>query len=67
VVRNLIVSGGVGHPFADTSDLLAALLDDAGITSEIVTDVDAALASLGRPGGPGLLTLNALRWRMTAE
>jgi type 1 glutamine amidotransferase len=67
VVRNLIVSGGVGHPFAETSAILAGLLEEVGITSEVTTDVDGALAGLGGPDGPGLVTINALRWRMTAE
>jgi type 1 glutamine amidotransferase len=62
--RNLIISGGIFHPFAATTSALAALLEQDGIESDVVTDVDAGLQSL--PGGPyAMVTINALRWGMT--
>jgi type 1 glutamine amidotransferase len=70
--RNLILSGGVGHPFQDTSGRLRDLLASDGIESEISTDVNGALEALG-PASPGagptfdLVTLNALRWQMGAD
>jgi type 1 glutamine amidotransferase len=65
--RNLMISGGVGHPFETTSGHLSDLLAAEGITSEITTDVNGALEALGDGGGVELVTVNALRWRMTAD
>jgi type 1 glutamine amidotransferase len=66
-VRNLIVSGGVGHPFEETSGRLSDLFAAEGLESEITTDIDDGFAALGDPGVFGLVTVNALRWQMTAE
>jgi type 1 glutamine amidotransferase len=66
-VRNLIVSGGVGHPFDETSEIVAELFATEGIDSQITTDIDGALASLCDGDGVDVVTVNALRWRMGAE
>ena len=64
--RNLILTGGPYHPFADSAAALAALLEDVDIDSEITTDIHGGLASLSR-GNFDLLTVFALRWPMTGE
>lgn len=61
--RNLLVSGGVAHDFTVTSQRLGDTLADVGVTSTVVSDPDAAFASLPRRD-VDLLTINALRWRM---
>ena len=61
--RNLIISGGIYHPFAETSAAVADLLLPLSVQSDIVDDVDAGIDSL-EGGGYDLLTVNALRWRM---
>src|SRR6185437_11488462 len=63
MVRNLILSGGIGHPFADAAQALADLLCEIDVASEITEDIEGGLASLA--GGEfRLLTVYALRWRM---
>ena len=67
VSRNLIVTGGAYHPFADSAPALAEILaTDAGIESTTTTDVSGGLAALAR-GEFDLLTVYALRWPMEAE
>ncbi len=63
---NLILCGGVGHPCEETAGPVADLLSEVGITSEITDEVGAAMAEL-RHGGPDLVTVTALRWRMRPE
>lgn len=65
--KNLIISGGIYHPFADTSISLKEILGSIGIESEITEDVDAGIAALGQ-SGYDMVTFNALRWgMMTAD
>lgn len=61
--RNLIISGGIYHPFEETSAAVAELLRPLGVESEVTEDVDAAIDSLV-DGAYQLVTVNALRWRM---
>jgi hypothetical protein len=63
MARNLIISGGIYHPFEETSAAVADLLLPLGVQSDIVDDVDAGIDSL-EGGGYDVLTVNALRWRM---
>jgi uncharacterized protein len=63
-MRNLIITGGISHPFTLASTKLAEMLAPHGLESEITEDVEAGLAQLGR-GGFDLLTVYALRWSMT--
>lgn len=61
MTRNLILSGGACHDFAETSAALAEVLAEIGIESEITEDIAGALTA--RPEVP-LITMNALRCRM---
>ena len=65
-MRNLILSGGIRHDFADNAAALAGQLAIEGFESEIETDIEAGLAGLER-GGYALLTVMALRWRMDSD
>ncbi|MDP6125406.1 MAG: ThuA domain-containing protein [Candidatus Latescibacteria bacterium] len=59
-MRNLILSGGVAHPYDETSAALARILNEIGIRSEI----DSSFASV-EDGGLlefDLLTINCVRW-----
>jgi type 1 glutamine amidotransferase len=60
-MKNVLLSGGIFHPFDDTSALLADLLRPLGVETVVTEDVAEAVAELD---GADLLTLNALRWRM---
>jgi len=60
-MRNLILTGGIGHPFADASAALADILAVDGIVSAITQDIEQGLTDLG---GFDLVTVYALRWRM---
>ena len=59
--KNLIISGGIFHPFEDSSKTLSTILDDIGYESLITTDIEGAFKNLK---DYDLLTINALRWRM---
>ncbi|WP_147425291.1 ThuA domain-containing protein [Bailinhaonella thermotolerans] len=58
---NLILSGGVAHDFAASSGVLAEVLAEVGIESEVTEDIAGALAE---PPEVQLITVNAMRWRM---
>ena len=61
--RNLIIHGGIYHPFAESAAALADALAECGIASDATEDVEGGLARLAA-GGYDLLTVHALRWRM---
>lgn len=63
MARNLLLTGGIGHPFADTAPALGALLAEEGIRSDITDDIEGGLAALAA-GGFDMLTVYALRWCM---
>lgn len=63
MARNLILSGGPFHDFDATSAALAEVLADVGIESEITEDIAGALSE---PSEFQLITVNALRWQMSA-
>ena len=63
-MRNLVIVGGITHPFAAAGAELAAMLAPRGIESECTEDVEAGLARVAR-GEFDLLTIYALRWSMT--
>ncbi len=65
-MRNLILTGGIRHDFADNTQALIALLAEAGIDSEATEDIDAGIASLARERYD-LVTVMALRWRMEGD
>jgi len=62
-VRNLLLTGGIVHPFESAAPALAEVLRAHDIESTITEDIDAGLAELTR-GGFDILTLYALRWSM---
>ena len=64
MIRNLILSGGIYHPFDKTSAMLADLLAPLGVESEIV-EVRGGLARLAAGETFDMLTVNALCWSMT--
>lgn len=57
----IIFSGGVGHPFEETSPLLAELIKEAGWEPRIETDIDRAVSQLPNCN---LFAVNALYWSM---
>ncbi len=63
-MRNLILAGGIFHPFEDTAPQLSRLLSSVGFDSEISFDVEAGLDRLARDKFQ-LLTVHCLRWTMT--
>jgi hypothetical protein len=63
VVRNIILTGGVTHPFSAAAPALAAALAEVGIESSITDDIEGGLTEAAR-SRPGLVTVYALRWSM---
>jgi type 1 glutamine amidotransferase len=61
--KALILTGGIFHPFAESSAALAGILRELGLEADIRMDVESALGDLAR-GQYRLLVVNALRWRM---
>ncbi|MBO6656866.1 MAG: ThuA domain-containing protein [Pseudomonadales bacterium] len=61
-LKNLILTGGINHDFEDASQALSEVLDESGFESTIYHDFDAGLDAIA--GGPHLVTIFALRWRM---
>lgn len=66
MARNLIITGGIYHPFETAAPALAKLLEPHGVASTVTDDVEAGLASLAR-ANYDLLTVYALRWRMLGD
>lgn len=62
-LRNLVLTGGIGHPFADAAPALGDVLAEAGVLSTITDDIEGGLEELER-GAFDLVTVYALRWRM---
>ena len=60
-MRNVMLIGGIYHPFEEAAPVLADLLAEHGIDSVITADVDEAVAELKTAD---MFTLYALRWRM---
>lgn len=60
-MRNVILSGGIYHPFAETSGWLAERFAQWEVDSVITEDVGEAVSELHNAD---CLTINALRWRM---
>ena len=63
-IRNLILAGGVSHPFEETGPALAMILSKIGWRSEVSFDIEGGLEALAR-GAFDQLTFAALRWTMT--
>jgi type 1 glutamine amidotransferase len=60
-MRNVMLIGGIYHPFEEAAATLAALLAHLHIDSVITSDVDEAVEELA---SADMFTLYALRWRM---
>ena len=56
--KNLIVTGGIFHPFKETSNSLSKILSEMEYVSEITTDIEEGFSQLH---SFDLLTLNFLR------
>ncbi len=64
-MKNLMLSGGIFHPFAETSHCIAGYLDRLGIHSEIVGVQDGFDRLQSEVFD--LVTINALSWSMTQD
>lgn len=62
-MNNLLLTGGIFHPFDEAAPALASLLGEVGFTSEITEDLESGLNRLNRESFD-LLTVYALRWTM---
>ena len=60
-MRNVMLIGGIYHPFEEAAPVLAELFADLGIESVITSDAEEAVAELETAD---MFTLYALRWRM---
>lgn len=63
MIRNLILTGGIGHPFEQAAPALQHILGAEGVGSEMTFDVEAGLRALAT-GRYDVVTVYALRWRM---
>lgn len=63
-MKAVILSGGHGHPFPETSAALGAAAEACGLPAERHGEVDAAIAALA---SGDLLVVNALWWSMTQD
>ena len=59
--KNLILTGGIFHPFDETSKTLEEILNALGYESEITLDIEEGIKNIHNFD---LVTFNALRWRM---
>ena len=59
--KNLILTGGIFHPFDETSKTLEEILNTLGYDSEITIDLEKGIKDINNFD---LITFNALRWRM---
>lgn len=64
MATNLILTGGIFHPFETAAPALADILDEAGIQSVIRYDIDEALSEMADGRSYDMVTVFALRWRM---
>lgn len=62
-MRNLLLTGGINHPFADAARAVADLLEEVDFATRIEDDIEAGLARLA-DAPVDLVTVHALRWRM---
>lgn len=62
-MKNLILTGGIFHPFKESSEALKRILMKEDIESEITEDIEFGLKKINE-GHFDLLTVYALRWSM---
>jgi type 1 glutamine amidotransferase len=63
MIRNLILTGGIGHPFEQAAPALKDILASDGVDSELTFDVEAGMRSLATTRYD-VVTVYALRWLM---
>lgn len=61
--RALLLSGGIYHPFEETSAVVAGWLEQRGLAVTVTQDIEGGLARLAAQPH-ALLVVNALRWSM---
>lgn len=66
MARNLILTGGLYHPFEAACRTLTDVLAEVGFASDTTTDIHTGLSWLD-DGGYDLLTVYALRWPMRED
>jgi len=66
MLQNLILTGGLYHPFDDSAATLAEILEEVGVSSVVTSDLDHGFDLL-KSGAFDLLTVYALRWTMPQE
>jgi len=64
MAKNLMLIGGIYHPFEESSAVLAESLKDVGIDSTITLDIERGLEQLAAGDRFDLLTIYALRFSM---
>lgn len=64
MTENLILIGGIYHPFDEASAALSECLGDVGISSTITMDIESGLEQLAAGDQFDLLTIYALRFSM---
>lgn len=60
-MRNVLLTGGIYHPFAEAVPSLRALFAEFDVTTVVTEDVDEAIEELEHAD---FFTIHALRWRM---
>lgn len=66
MLKNLILTGGIYHPFEQSAITLASVLEEVGVTSVVTSDLDHGF-NLLQSGDFDVLSVYALRWSMPQE
>ncbi|UUZ62806.1 ThuA domain-containing protein [Polaromonas sp. P1-6] len=66
MLKNLILTGGMYHPFEESAATLSTVLETVGVASIITSDLDLGFDLLDT-GDFDLLTVYALRWTMPQD
>lgn len=66
MLKNIILTGGLYHPFEASATTLAGILEEVGVSSVVTSDLDQGFDLL-KTGEFDLLTVYALRWTMPQE
>ena len=62
-MKNLLLTGGIFHPFDQSAPTMASIFEEVGFESEITEDLEEGLSRLDRESFD-MLTVYALRWTM---
>ncbi|MDO8251362.1 MAG: ThuA domain-containing protein [Rhodoferax sp.] len=66
MLKNIILTGGLYHPFEQAAATLSEVLQEVGVSSVVTDDLDHGFELL-QSGEFDLLTVYALRWTMPQE